>query len=419
MSSMRINDAATDATRRDRAFGVVIVALGGLSTLSLTADGVSTFVLALRGGAAVEPLTFTTTPAVLLLAALMIVLGLVQAMRGSGGREVQMLLVGVLLFVVAVLAWAANAPADADLAGNSINLIQLLRSTLRSATPLALGALCGVVCEKSGVINIAIEGQLLAGAFVAAAASSVAGPWAGLVASLLGALFIGMILVHLSVRYRADQIIVGVVLIVFASGLTGFLSRQLPGSFNTPERFGPVDVPLLSDLPVIGSLLFSQTPIVYAMLVSVALVSFLLYRTRWGLRVRAVGEKPKAADTVGVSVAAMRYYAVAAGAVFAGIGGAYYTLDSSGQFSRDMTAGAGFIALAALLVGGHSPVGAFAASLVFGFAEALATTLSIVGTGINSNLLATTPYVVTILVVAGVVGEIRVPGAVGQPYVKE
>ena len=134
---------------------------------------------------------------------------------------------------------------------------------------------------------------------------------------------------------------------------------------------------------------------------------------------RAVGEKPKAADTVGVSVSRMRYQAVAVGAIFAGIGGAYYTLDSSGQFIRDMTAGAGFIALAAMLVGRHHPVGGFLAALLFGFSEALATSVAIAGVPIDSNILATTPYVVTMLVVAGVVGRIRVPAAGGQPYVKE
>lgn len=400
------------ASRRDQGFAAFVAALAVLAATVFAVDGESTFALNLRGAAITVPdLVYPTAGVVYVLVVLMLALAAYQGIRGSAGREVVLLGIGVVLFVIAFLAWGAN--------GTSINIASLLRSTVRSATPLALGALAGVVCEKSGIINIAIEAQLLAGAFVAAVAGSVGGPWVGAVASVLGALFIGMILARLSVKYRADQIIVGVVLVVFASGLTAFLIRQLPASLNSPGRFGPFSIPLLSDIPLIGPLLFGQTPIVYAMLLSVALVTFLLYQTRWGLRVRSVGEKPKAADTVGISVPAMRYWAVAVGSVFAGIGGAYYTLDSAGQFSRDMTAGAGFIALAAVLVGRHHPIGAFAAALIFGFAEALATTLSIVGVGIDSNVLETAPYVVTILVVAGVVGRIRVPAAGGQPYVKE
>lgn len=397
---------------RDRGFGAVVAALGLLSGVVFTVSGQSSFALNLRGAAITIPdITFTTSTVVLVLAAVMVLLGGYQMVRGTDGREVLFLSVGVGLFVVAFLAWGAN--------GTSINLTQLLRSTARSATPIALGALAGVVGEKAGIINIAIEGQLLAGAFAGAVVASIAGPWLGLAGAIAGSLFIAMILVVLSVKYRSDQIIVGVVLIVFASGLTAFLVQQLPTDLNRPERFQPVSVPGLSDVPFIGPLLFNQTPVVYLMFASVALVTYLLYQTRWGLRVRAVGEKPKAADTVGVSVPRMRYQAVYVGAIFAGIGGAYYTLDSSGQFSRDMTAGAGFIALAAVLVGRHHPVGGFLAALLFGFSEALATAVAIAGVPIDSNVLATTPYVVTMLVVAGVVGRIRVPAAGGQPYVKE
>ena len=412
MSATTIDSiGGAEVSRRDRGFGLTVLALAVLAVLVLPTEGQSTFVLNARGADQLPDLVFATSTVVYVAAALMAVLGLVQALRGTDGREVAALGVGTLLFVVAFLAWGAN--------GTSINVLSLLRTTIRAATPLALGALAGVVGEKSGVINIAIEGQLLAGAFVAAVLSSIAGPWVGLGASVLGALFIGMILAVLSVRYRADQIIVGVVLVVFGSGLTAFLVQQLPSDLNSPGRFSVAAIPVLSEIPFLGPLLFAQTPIIYAMFIGVALVTWLLYSTRWGLRVRAVGEKPKAADTVGISVPRMRYLAVAVGSIFAGIGGAFYTLDSAGQFSRDMTAGAGFIALAAVLVGRHHPVGAFGAALVFGFAEALATTLSIVGTGIDSNLLATAPYVVTILVVAGVVGRIRVPAAGGQPYVKE
>ena len=413
MTAMTVEDLRDEISRRDRAFGVTGVVLGVLSVLLFArTPGTTTYDFALQNAAVDLPvLQVPTTATVVALALATVALGAYQALRGSDGREVLLLGGSVVLFLLAFLTWGGE--------GSTVNVISLLRSTIRSATPLALGALAGVLCEKSGVINIAIEGQLLAGAFLAAVVASFAGPWAGLAASTAGALFIGMILAVLAVKYRADQIIVGVVLIVFGSGLTGFLVQQFPTDLNSPERFGAFSIPVLSDIPVVGPLLFGQTIIVYFMLVGVAFVAWLLFQTRWGLRVRSVGEKPKAADTVGISVSRMRYQAVAVGSLFAGIGGAYYTLDSSGQFSRDMTNGAGFIALAAVLVGRHHPVGAFGAALIFGFAEALATALSIIGVPISSNLLETAPYVATLLVVAGIVGRTRVPAAGGQPYVTE
>lgn len=413
MTAMTVEDLRDEISRRDRAFGVTGVVLGVLSVLLFArTPGTTTYDFALQNAAVDLPvLQVPTTATVVALALATVALGAYQALRGSDGREVLLLGGSVVLFLLAFLTWGGE--------GSTVNVISLLRSTIRSATPLALGALAGVLCEKSGVINIAIEGQLLAGAFLAAVVASFAGPWAGLAASTAGALFIGMILAVLAVKYRADQIIVGVVLIVFGSGLTGFLVQQFPTDLNSPQRFGAFSIPVLSDIPVVGPLLFGQTIIVYFMLVGVAFVAWLLFQTRWGLRVRSVGEKPKAADTVGISVSRMRYQAVAVGSLFAGIGGAYYTLDSSGQFSRDMTNGAGFIALAAVLVGRHHPVGAFGAALIFGFAEALATALSIIGVPISSNLLETAPYVATLLVVAGIVGRTRVPAAGGQPYVTE
>jgi simple sugar transport system permease protein len=413
MTTATADGLGTEVSRRDRGFGIFGAVLGVLGLVLFSgAEGQTTFVLRLQNAAVDIPdLTVSATGLIVAVALAGIALGSLQAVRGSDGREVLYLGVTVILFLLAFLTWGA--------AGESVNVISLLRSTIRSSTPLALGALAGVLCEKAGIINIAIEGQLLAGALVAAVASSIAGPWVGLLAAMFGALAIGMILAVLSIRFRADQVIVGVVLVVFSGGLTAFLIQQLPATLNQPTRFRAFQIPVLSDIPIIGPLLFGQTLIVYLALAGVAFVTWLLFSTRWGLRVRSVGEKPKAADTVGVSVPRMRYQAVAVGSLFAGMGGAFYTLDSSGQFSRDMTNGAGFIALAAVLVGRHHPVGAFGAAIVFGFAEALATAMSVIGVPISSNLLETAPYVVTILVVAGVVGRHRVPAAGGQPYVTE
>jgi general nucleoside transport system permease protein len=404
---------------RDRRFGVFSVALA-LGTLAAFARGVSGQVATfdLNVGSQLIDLPALRLPVlttVVVLALGMAAIGAVQATRGAGGRSVVAVGVVVAMFVLAFLTWAAG--------DGSLNLMALLRGTVRGAVPLTFGALAGVLCERAGVINIAIEAQLLTAAFVAAVAASVSSnPWVGLVAAMLAGAAIASILGVLTIRYRADQIIVGVVLVVFATGLTGFLTGQLlvpSPDLNAPRRFSPVDLPVLSDLPVLGPLVFGQSIVVYLMFATVALVHVLLFSTRWGLRVRSVGEHPKAADTVGIDVLRVRYQAVILGGVVAGIGGAYFTLDSAAQFSRDMSAGRGFIALAAMLVGRYSPVGAFGAALVFGFAEALATALSIAGVPIPSDFLLMAPYLATILVVAGVVGRVRVPAADGQPYVKE
>jgi general nucleoside transport system permease protein len=411
--------AVPAADARSRRFGLFAIAMAAIMGLVFTrgvAGEVATFILAERGAFVTLPnLTVPVTTAVWILVVLEVVLATWLIVRGAGRFAVLALGVGVALFVAAFLTWAV--------AGTSLNLVALLRGTVRLAVPLTFGALAGVMCERAGVINIGIEAQLLTGAFAAAVFSSVAGsPWVGLAAGILTAGFLGWILAVLSIRYRADQIIVGVTLVVFATGLTGFLTGQLlvPNpQLNAPVRFRPLDIPLLADIPVIGSLLFRQSIVVYIMFATVAWVTWLLFRTRWGLRVRSVGEHPQAADTVGVNVYRTRYMAVILGGMIAGIGGAYFTLDSAAQFSRDMTGGRGFVALAAMLVGRYHPVGAFGAALIFGFADSLATSLSIVQVPIPSQFLLMAPYLVTILVVAGVVGRVRVPAADGKPYIKE
>jgi ABC-type uncharacterized transport system permease subunit len=410
MTSTLLPPVRARADRRDMTFGVFGCLLGVLSlTVLARASGTASYAFSLPNAAVDLPLlTLPVTGTVSLLGVVSIALGAWQAWRGTGGRGVGVLGLSVLVFLLAFLTWSAT--------DTTVNIVAMLRAAIKASAPLTLGALAGVMCEKSGIINIAIEGQLLVGAMVAAAVGSVAGPWVGLPAAVLGAVLFGLLLAVFTIRYKADQIIVGVVLVVLASGLTAFLVRQLPSTLNQPVRFKAVQMPLLSDIPVLGPLLFSQTVIVYLMFAGVAVCTWVLFQTRWGLRLRAVGEKPSAADTVGVAVHRIRYQAVAFGSIFAGIGGAFYTLDSSGQFSRDMTNGAGFIALAAVLVGRYHPVGAFSAALLFGFADALATQLSIAGVPIDSNILGTAPYVVTILVVAGVVGRVRVPAAGGQPY---
>ena len=328
-------------------------------------------------------------------------------------------IVAGFFFVTGFLVWIVGTAQTP-----SISITALLAGSVALATPLVFGSLGGLLCERSGVVNIAIEAQLLFGAFSAAVAGTVAGnPWVGLLAAMLGAVLVAAVLALFAIRYRVNQVIVGVVLNVLVSGLTGFLFATVlepnAASFNAPDRLPHVRIPVLAEIPVVGPVLFDQSVIGYIMYLAVIVVWFALYRTRWGLRTRAVGEHPKAADTLGVSVNALRVRNVLLGGAVAGLGGAFYTLVSVSAFTRDMTAGAGYIALAALIFGRWNPVGALLASLLFGFASNLESILSFLGTPVPSQFLAMLPYVVTILAVAGLVGRARGPAASGEPYTKE
>ncbi|MGX5670126.1 ABC transporter permease [Kocuria rhizophila] len=328
-------------------------------------------------------------------------------------------LVAGFFFVTGFLVWIVGTAQTP-----SISVTALLAGSVALATPLVFGSLGGLLCERSGVVNIAIEAQLLFGAFSAAVVATIAGSaWAGLVAAVLGSVLVSVVLAVFAIRYRVNQVIVGVVLNVLVSGLTGFLFATVlepnAAAFNSPERLPHVRIPVLAEIPVVGPVLFDQSVIGYIMYATVAVVWFALYRTRWGLRTRAVGEHPKAADTLGIPVNALRVRNVLLGGAVAGLGGAFYTLVSVSAFTRDMTAGSGYIALAALIFGRWNPVGALLASLLFGFASNLESILSFLGTPVPSQFLAMLPYVVTILAVAGLVGRSRGPAASGEPYLKE
>ena len=320
-----------------------------------------------------------------------------------------------ITWVLAFLVWA--------IAGKEISFVGLLQGSLLLAVPLIFGALSGVLCERAGVINIAIEGQLLAGAFLSAVVASLTGNiYVGLVAAPIAGLLVALLLATFAIRYVVDQIIVGVVINVLVLGVTSFLYGQLLApegdTWNAPGTFAPIKIPVLGDIPVLGPVLFNQTIIVYLMYVIVAVIHVALFRTRWGLRVRAVGEHPTAADTVGIKVNRLRYSNVLLGGLVAGLGGAFFTLGSVGAFGKEMTAGKGFIALAAMIFGRWSPLGALAAALLFGFADNLQSILGIVGTPIPSEFMLMAPYLATIFAVAGLVGRVRAPAADGQPYVK-
>jgi simple sugar transport system permease protein len=323
----------------------------------------------------------------------------------------------VFLLILSLLCWA-----DAGLT-TSFNVVNLLSGTLSQSIPLMLGALTGVICSRSGVVNIGIEGQLLLGAFTAAiVASGTHSLTLGLIAGALAGCLVGALLAAFAIGYAVDQIILGVVLNTLVIGLTGFLFDDLmatnANTYNSAGTFSPVKIPLLADIPIIGPVFFDSTIFLYFTYIALAAVQVGLFSTRWGLRTRAIGEHPVAADTVGIRVLALRYRNVIMAGVLAGIGGAYLTIGSVGTFSKDTSAGEGYIALAAMIFGRYTPFGAVGAALLFGFATQLQSILSTMSVPIQSNLLLMTPYVVTIIAVAGLVGKVRAPRAEGVPYVK-
>ena len=348
---------------------------------------------------------------------LLYVIALVSAYLAYKARRTPLWLTAIFafLFLVGFLTWAA--------ANATIPIPGLLVGTVGLSVPLIFGALGGVISERVGVVNVAIEGQLLAGAFVSAVVASVTQqPLLGLVSAMVAGVLVSFVLAAFSIKYLVDQVIVGVVLNVLVVGLTSFLFSTLLSPnrelLNTPPRFERINIPLLSEIPILGPVLFRQTIIVYLMYIAVALVWFALFKTRWGLRLRSVGEHPQAADTVGINVARTRFWNVSLAGAIAGLGGAYFTLGSVGAFNKEMTAGAGFIALAAVIFGRWDPIRATLAALLFGFASNLQSVLSIIGSPVPSEFMLMLPYVVTIFAVAGLVGQVRGPAASGKPYIK-
>lgn len=356
-----------------------------------------------------------------------VVFGLIAAGAGAAlvvgvGKRWYLWLLGIAV-VAALLSFLCWQISSAPAGLNYMPLVDVARGTFNAALPLIFGALGGVLCERSGVINVAIEGQLLMGAFAGALVATIAASaWAGLAAAAVGGLLISAILAFFAIRHLVDQVVLGIVLNLFAVGLTGFLYERLmqtdQAGYNQPAGFGVWRIPVLADIPVVGPVLFEASIFLYLALAAVVAIQLGLSRTRWGLRTRAVGEHPTAADTVGVRVRGTRYRNVLLGGVVAGIGGAFYTLALVSSFTKNMVGGSGFIALAAMIFGRWSPVGALFASLFFGFADKLSTYLSAISSPIPSQFLEMLPYLATILAVAGLVGRVRAPAADGKPYVK-
>ena len=393
-----------------------LVALGLF--VGLAREGMSTFRLATAADFFQLPdVAVPTAASGVVVSLLLVAIAAWSAWLVWSRRRVPLWLTTVfsVLFLFGFLTWAS--------AGATLPVAGLLVGTIGLSVPLIFGALGGVLSERVGVVNVAIEGQLLAGAFISAFIASVTGqPLLGLVGAMIAGMLVSFVLAAFSIRYLVDQVIVGVVLNVLVLGLTNFLYTKVLNpnaeALNTPTRFDRINIPLLSDIPIIGPVLFRQTIIVYIMYIAVAAVYFALFHTKWGLRLRAVGEHPQAADTVGINVNRTRFWTVSLAGAIAGLGGAFLTLGSVGAFNKEMTAGAGFIALAAVIFGRWDPIRATLAALLFGFASNLQNVLGIIGSPVPSEFMLMLPYVITIVAVAGLVGRVRGPAAAGKPYVK-
>jgi simple sugar transport system permease protein len=405
-------------TRR-RVFGVIFLGIAALIWLAFIRgfDPEMTTTMRLYPGGSkvvVDDWEFNTINSLWILASACAVLGSYQLVRGFGNRTGLVLSLIGGMFVFSFLSWASS--------GGRLNLAGMLRIMLVRSVPLTLGAMSGILSERAGVVNIAIEGMMLTAAMMGTIIGSLSTLWVGLLGAVITGGLLGLVHAVMSIRYRTDQIISGTVINIFAVGITSFISAKFMQPFpeiNDPGIFKPYEIPFLGQIPVLGPVLFRQNIFVYSLIIFVILITFLLFKTRWGLRLRSVGEHPKAADTLGIDVFKTRYMAVILGGMMAGFAGAYFTLGSVGRFDQVMTAGRGFIALAAMIFGNWTPVGAMIAGLLFGFSDSLAASLALLRVKIPSEFLLMAPYLITMLALAGVVGRGQMPAADGQPYEKQ
>ena len=424
--TVEVSASERKALRAARIRGVILAALGVVALqfaiTSLDTPAVFSFWVDKQGGSS---MTISTTVGLLWILTGVVtgITGILQLVRGASFRWRRSLGIILPFWVVTALA--------AMLVGKPANLTGVLGGTLSLAAPISLGAFAGIISERSGINNIAIEGKFLIGACVASVAASVAmiagGEGAnptvavliGISAAAIAGALVSLLLAWLGIRWKVDQIIAGIVINIGALGITNFLFLRVLSKnteLNTPPTVESLKMPVLSEFPVLGPILFSGTPYLYFTLLVMVVFAYMLFRTRWGLRLRASGEKPSAAGTVGIDVIRIRYRAMLIAGLTAGIAGSSLSLASAGSFQMNMSAGRGFIALAAVIFGAWNPIYAFGAALVFGFADSAQALLSILGVDVPPQLLNSLPYITTIVVVAGVVGRVRGPAAAGQPY---
>jgi general nucleoside transport system permease protein len=404
---------------RGRAFGILYLILAiGIIVLGLRTDPAATSPLGLGIIGKPPPLRIPVPTGIglMVIGALLGLAGILSLARTLTERQENTVL-GLSFggFVLAVLIAAAQ--------GQGLDLIGMIRDSIRLATPIVLGALAGVMCERCAVINIAIEGMMLTAACLGYTASLYAqNMWVGLVAAILAGALMAALHAVLSIHFRVDQIISGTAINILAVGISGYIRKAflLQNPFGAPGVFPYVfrNTPLW-DIPILGTLLFQYQPMVYAAMILVPVVWFVLFKTPWGLRTRAVGEHPRAADTLGINVFKVRYVNVIVAGAIAGLGGAWFSLETVGAFDDLMTSGKGFIALAAMIFGNWNPIGATLGATLFGFADALTFKLQILNVAVPYQFINMAPYILTMIALAGIIGRTVAPAADGVPYEKQ
>lgn len=401
-------------------FSIVFLVIGAYMLLTASQTLSAETVTTLSFGSGLPSLPVPTLAYTMVVGVIYALSGIVGLLPAPSRLKMLLLIISGVLIIPTVLIVAA--------AGNSTNVTTMLQVSMRLATPIVMGALAGLWCERSGVTNIAIEGMMLTGAcfgfvafelFVRTFPAPTAQLFGVVVATLSGGL---MAALHawLSLTFRVDQVVSGTVINILAVGLTSFVRREVLFSSEAGvATLQPIAIPVLSKIPVLGDVFFNGKPIFYSMFILLFASHIILFYTRWGLRTRAVGENPHAADTLGIKVLRNRWINVIIGGLIAGLAGAWFSLETTGSFADSMTSGRGFIALAALIFGKWTPFGAFAGSLLFGFSDALGQRFQILGVQVPSQFLLMVPYVITIVVLAGLVGKAVAPKADGVPYEKE
>lgn len=388
-----------------------------LFAANLAPDLMTTFNMT-PGGISVGTMADWVLPSrltLIIIAVLCTGIGVFQLVRGFGRATNGLVGLCGLLFVMSFLIWQAS--------GKSLNLSGMLSSAVLLAVPITLAAFSGILAERSGTINIAIEGMMLMASMFAALVGSLTNSAViGLLGGVLSAVALAMLHAVLCIKYKINQTVSGTVINIFSAGMTAFISQKFLQKYqnlNAPPMFTRIPVPLLSRIPFIGPIIFNQNLFVYLMLVILVVLQLALFSTRWGLRLRSVGEHPKAADTLGIDVIRTRYIGMLLSGIVAGIAGAFFTLGSVGRFDEGMTAGKGFIGLAAMIFGNWYPIGALGAGLLFGFADAIGSKLSLLGSSIPPQFMGMAPYLITMIVLAGFIGKGQAPAAEGQAYEKE
>ena len=413
--------AITSGQSKKRIYIGIFLLLEALFVFSLTKDSnglTSTFVLTSQRAGVTIPapdLVLPTYISLVIISVMVLLVGIYQLVKGFKNATIVLTLM-VALGIFGFLIWATES--------KSLNLTGMLVSSVVRAAPIALAALSGLYCERSGVVNIGIEGMMLLGSFSSVVFASLTGNMlVGVIAGILFGMLLGWLHAVLCIKYRINQIISGTGIIILSLGLTSFLQRAFLNSNSWLNDPGPaipaIPIPILWKIPVIGPVLFYQSPIIYFLFILLIATQIIMYKTRWGLRVRSVGEHPKAADTLGINVFKVRYISVLTSGAIAGLAGAYMSIGAAGRFNEGMTVGKGFLGLAAMIFGNWNPGGAYLGAIIFGFFDSWQEKLSLLQIGIPVDLLGTIPYIATMIVLAGFIGRVRMPAADGTPYTKE